>query len=158
MARYRTMRARRYGALLWCGFLKFEGRALSRIPYSRVPYMKDIMAIRNREYEAWARKYNRMGVPEAQFNKLWETHIKQRYNTKGWKRRGENWGATVAYRMLKEIKPEIERKYGYTSPWVKRRKDWVGVRRKIESEYDMGNIRKSKKPSLRGARGDRWLE
>lgn len=157
MANYRTMRARRYGALLWSGFLKFEGRALSRIPYTRVPYMKDLMAERARGYETFYRRLQKQGISWKEINKQWATHIKKRYNAKGWKHRGDRWGATVAYRMLKEIKPEIERKYGYTSPWVKRRKDWVGVRRKIEGEYDRGNIRKSKRPSLRGAMGDRWL-
>lgn len=133
---YKTRRQKRYEVLLYVGSLKFEARALSRIPI-KVPYMVPLIKERDVEYGRAIRRAKREGLSEEKFNREWQAHIKRRYNAKGWKKKGEYWGTTVAFRMLKSKEFDYRRKFpDYESPWEKRRKQWKDFIRRIEQEYE----------------------
>jgi len=160
MARkYKTMRMRRYEKLQFNGFIKFESRVLSRLPFSKMPYIDGMIKRRGQEYERAIRAAKRRGLSESEFNRQWDTHIKQRYYGKRWKlNKKERWGATVVFRMLKDFEREYKDRHpGYESPTEKRRKRERDFIDRMEREYD----KKAKRPKitrrLRGAEGDMWV-
>ena len=159
MARYKTVRAKRYEKLRFNGFLKFEARVISRLALSKMPYINDMIKGRRAEYDAKAKLAKRKGWPEWRFERWWITHIKLRFYGKKWKlNKREKWGATVAFRMLKTFEREYKDRHpGYDSPEAKRRKKTRPAMAAIDREYD----RKAKRPKitrrLRGAEGDRWV-
>lgn len=156
MARYKTRRMRRYLKLTDAGFVGWEARNLSLLPFSRVPYIKDLINGRKKEYEASIRKAAKKAWPEDQFNRWWGKHIKLRYIALGWKHKGDKWGATVAYRMLKAEKRRYEAKHrGYESPWVKKGRRFKDFIDRIDREYETKYHKQSSK--MRGAKGDQWV-
>lgn len=156
---YKTRRETRYKVLLDAGCPKWEARPLSRIPQGKaVPYMKVFIAQRKGEYDRAIKQANKKGLSREAFIKQWGTHIKRRYNAMGWKHRKDRWGATVAFRMLKDVKERYRnRKPSYESPWEKRRKRWKEFSAKIDREYDRNPIPRRISAGLRGATGDRWV-
>jgi len=157
---YKTRREQRYRVLLYAGCPKWEARPLSRIPQTKViPYMKVFINQRIEEYEKAFKRARKQGISDAEFNKQWGTHIKRRYIAMGWKHRKDRWGATVAFRMIKEVKDRYRnRKPEYESPWEKRRKRWKEFSAKIDREYDSRPPRRRRESAgLRGATGDRFV-
>jgi len=133
---YKTRRQNRYENLRKAGFVGFEARALSRVS-PRVPYMLPLMQKRYEEYQRATKRAQRQGLTEVEFNKQWQTHIKRRYVANRWKRRGDVWGVTVAFRMLKEAERQFKYKHpAYESPWEKRQKDWRNFIAKIDATYE----------------------
>lgn len=154
---YKTRREQRYRVLLYAGCPKWEARPLSRIPQKTIPYMKAFVNQRNEEYEKAWKRARKQGFSDEAFFKLWGKHIKFRYIAKGWKHKTDRWGATVAFRMIKEVKDRYRnRKPEYESPWEKRRKRWREFSAKIDKEYDRNPSRK-RGVGLRGATGDRFV-
>lgn len=133
---YKTRRQARYERLRICGFTGFEARALSRVSV-RVPYMMPLMKKRLVEYNRAKRQAQKSGLTEVDFNKRWLTHIKRQYIMKGWKHKGDRWGVTVAFRMLKAKEKEYKYKHPqYESPWQKTQKQWHDFIAKIDKSYE----------------------
>lgn len=157
---YKTRREQRYRVLLYAGCPKWEARPLSRVPQTKaVPYMKVFINQRIEEYEKAFKRARKQGISDVNFNKQWDTHIKRRYIAMGWKHRKDRWGATVAFRMIKEVKDRYRnRKPEYESPWEKRRKRWKEFSAKIDREYERNPPRRRRESAgLRGATGDRFV-
>ena len=156
---YKTRRETRYRALLYAGCPKWEARPLSRIPQGKaVPYMKGFIAQRKGEYDRAIKQANKKGLSNEAFIKQWGTHIKRRYIALKWKHLKDRWGATVAFRMLKDVKEKYKAgKKEYESPWEKRRKRWKEFSAKIDREYDRNPAPRRATAGLRGATGDRWV-
>ena len=133
---YKTRRQNRYARLKEIGFVGFESRGLSRVS-PRVPYLLPLMKERLAEYTKAIKQAKRRGISEQDFNKQWETHIKRRYLAKGWKHRGDSWGVTVAFRMLKDKEKTYKLKHPeYDSPWEKRQRQWRDFIAKIDRTYE----------------------
>jgi len=133
---YKTRRQTRYENLRKAGFVGFESRALSRVS-PRVPYMLPLMKERYAEYQRASNRAQKQGLTETEFSKQWLTHIKRRYIAKGWKHKGDVWGVTVAFRMLKDSERTYKYKHPqYDSPWEKRQKDWRDFIAKIDATYE----------------------
>lgn len=149
---YKTRRRARYERLRDSGFTNFEARGLSRVS-PRVPYMLPLMKERLAEYTRAIERAKRQEIAEADFNKQWLTHIKRRYIMKGWRHKGDPWGVTVTYRMLKDKEKEYKYKHpDYTSPWVKRQKAWRDFIGKLEatySKYPAGKIYGKRKAPIK---------
>jgi len=157
---YKTRREQRYEVLLYVGCPKWEARPLSRIPQTKAaPYMKVFIDQRNAEYEKAIKVAKRKGLTETQFNNWWGTHIKRRYIALGLKRKGDRWGATVAFRMIKTVKDRYkDKRPDYESPWEGRRRRWKDVMAKVDRAYELNPRPKKVGSKLRGASGDRWVE
>ena len=149
---YRTRRQTRYENLRKAGFVGFEARVLSRVS-PRVPYMLPLMKERYVEYQRATKRAQKQGLPEVEFNKQWQTHIKRRYVMKGWKRRSDVWGVTVGFRMLKDAEREYkEKKAQYESPWEKRQRDFRNFISKLEityEKYPSGRVYGKRKPPIK---------
>lgn len=147
---YRTRREKRYLALKDAGFVGFEARALSKVS-PKVPYMKPMIAERRREYDKTIKWAKKRGMSETTFNKQWLTHIKRKYIMKGWKRKGDIWGQTVAFRMLKTKEEEYRaRNEDYESPWQKRQKRWRDFLGNVETKADKYPRGRAYKPKGKG--------
>ena len=81
---YKPRRQKRYESLRDAGFVKFEARSLSFLPF-KLPYMQPMIRQRNAEYVKAIRQAKRRGLSENEFSKWWTTHIKRRYIALGWK-------------------------------------------------------------------------
>ena len=149
---YKTRRQGRYDRLRQAGFVGFEARALSRVS-PRVPYMLPLMQKRHEEYQREIKRAKRKGLTEIEFNKWWLTHIKLRYVAKKWKHKGDVWGVTAGFRMLKEAERQFKYKHpDYDSPWEKRQKDFRDFIRKIDATYEKyprGRTYSKRKPPVK---------
>ena len=133
---YKTRRQARYENLRKCGFVNFEARGMSRVS-QRVPYMLPMLKERFTEYSRAVKRAKQQGMSEVDFHRQWLTFIKRRYIMKGWKNRGDAWGVTVAYRMVKAVERDYKYKHPqYDSPWVKRQKAWKDFIAKIDASYE----------------------
>lgn len=134
--KFKTIRQKRYDVLCFTGFTGFEARTLSRVPF-RVPYILPLIKEREAEYTRAAKRAKRQDLSKTAFEKKWLNFIKRRYIMKGWRYRGEPWGATVTFRMVKDKEFDYKRKHPeYESPWEKRRKQFKDFLAKIERVYD----------------------
>ena len=149
---YKTRRQTRYENLRKSGFVGFEARAFSRVS-PKVPYMLPMMKERYAEYQRAIKRAHKQEQTEVEFNKQWQTHVKRRYITKGWKRRSDAWGVTTGFRMLKDVERAYKYKQPqYVSPWEKRQKDFKDFIRKIDATYEKypkGKVYGKKKPPVK---------
>jgi len=133
---YKTRRQSKFQTLINAGFIGFESRAFSRVS-PRVPYMKPMIKERKAEYDRMLKRALKQGIPEAERDKQWLTHIKRRYVANGWKRKGDKWGVTVAFRMLKAKEREYKYKHpAYESPWEKKHKSPADISAKLDATYE----------------------
>ena len=120
--RYKTRRQQRYLRLRNSGFLPFEAQELSKVP-NNVPYMANLY--RNRKMLLGRAKKDRWSYTK------YESSIKKLYDSNRWyrARKRDPWQMLkVAERRYKTKHPE------YSSPWKKRRKDFVEFTRKLEQD------------------------
>jgi hypothetical protein len=118
---YRTRRQNRYVALRKYGFLKFEAKDLSKVPF-KTPYMKPFIKERiNLRKTATRQKIG---------DKEYEATIKELYDIKKWFDRKGN---RDVWKMLQEFEEKYKKKHPeYQSPWQKKRKHWKDFVNKVE--------------------------
>ena len=125
---FKTRRQRRYQILRLAGFLPFEARELSRVPF-KVPYMDALVKQRHKRYEsALGRKLSRAE---------YERQIKTIYFDSKWRKRTRT--GKIKYDVWAMLR-DFENKYRaknpqYESPWEKRRKAWKDFTKKLEATY-----------------------
>jgi len=126
---FKTRRQHRYEILRLAGFLPFEARELSRIPF-RVPYIDMLLRERHKRYKsALDRKMSRAE---------YERQIKTMYFDSKWRRRTRT-GRIVydTWAMLRDFEDKYRAKNPqYESPWEKRRKAWKDFVGKLERTYE----------------------
>ena len=122
----RTRRLTRYQILRNKGLTNFEASIISTIPLN-VPFIKDL--ILDREYDK--AQAIRNGMSEGEFVSM----IKQQYIMNGFfkpaiagrKAKLDVWA------MIRDYEKKFKDKHpSYTSPWMKRRRNWVLARDKME--------------------------
>ncbi len=139
VVRLKTKRMRRYLKLVDAGFMPFEARGLSRIPFT-VPYMGGLLRARHIRY-TWARK---KGLTDRQYAKA----IRQLYLANDWikldkagRRRGDPW------KLLREFEDRYREKHPeYQSPGEKRRRRF----RRWEGDYISKKYRSDEEAMGRG--------
>lgn len=105
----RTRRASRAKILKESGFLPFETRALSKVPFS-VPYVRPLIKARMKAHLAYIAK----GNTEAQ----WHKFIRQEYRDHDWMQAG----VYDPWQMLRDREHRYRAKYpDYESPWESKR-------------------------------------
>ena len=122
----KTRRQNRYTKLRNAGFLPFEARPLSKVPFKTCPYMRQL--IRERREEA------RQAIKEGLSRRQWEDFIKARYGKNNWtsytrtgKVKADPW------KMLREYEDRWRnRQPDYTSPWEDKYRKWRDFIVKIE--------------------------
>ena len=122
----RTRRQNRYIKLRSVGFLPFESRALSKVPFKICPYMRQLIKDRQMDF----RQTKREGATQAQ----WENRIKDQYKRERWLRPDKK-GKLVAdpWTMLRDYEDRWRAKEPeYTSPWEKKWRNWRDFLGKIE--------------------------
>jgi len=126
MPRYKTRRARRYQLLRNSGFLPFEAMTLSKIPL-KIPFF-DILV-----KERFKRKEK--AIKEGWTKKRYTDTIKKDYTDNNWMvRKGKRILPTSVYNMFRHYEDAYRQKYpNYTSPWEKRRKDFMESTRAVET-------------------------
>jgi len=86
-------------------------------------------------------------------DKQFAATIRKQYRDNKWRRLGEGWTQTVAFRMLKAVEKQWKYKHpAYESPWMKRRKDWTGFSAKLDATYERyprGRTYSKKKPPVK---------
>jgi len=124
---YRTRREARYIKLRKYGFTRFEARPLSKVPTSVCPYFRELM----RERQALMKKALKMGKSEKEYT----DSIKELYRVNRWAKVNRA-GKIVAdpWKMLREYEDRWKQKNpNYTSPWMKRWRNWKDFQRKVEN-------------------------
>lgn len=126
---FRTRRQKRYSVERACGFLPFEARELSKVPF-KTPYMDVLLKERYKRYQsALDRKLSRAE---------YERQIKTMYFDGKWRRRTRT--GKIAYdpwAMLRDFEDRYRAKNpDYSSPWEKRRKAWKDFVGKLERTYE----------------------
>jgi len=124
------MRQGRYNKLLQAGFTKQEARALSSIPPSSVPYLRDLIHMRKTQVRQWIKS------GEVKTQKQLHQKITQFYVQKGFTK-------PVRYGFLKgNIQKDVwqllryaEKEFGcrypsYVSPFRRKRRDFIPFRGK----------------------------
>jgi hypothetical protein len=118
---FRPVRQKRYEMLRNKGFLPFEARALSRVP-KKVPYIKSVIGERT--------KFRNRGEKEGWSKLKYEQEVRALYKKKGW----TVGGANSPWAMVKDYETKYKDKHPeYTSPWVKKQKQWKDFERKFEA-------------------------
>ena len=123
---FRVRREARYVKLRQAGFLRFEARALSKVPTRICPYLRDMI----KERRDMLRQARKMGAKL----KDYEDQIKELYRTNNWLKRSRV-GKIVAdpWRFFRDYEDKFKAKFPqYTSPHEKRWKDWREFQSKIE--------------------------
>lgn len=139
MVRLKTKRMRRFKRLDSVGFVPFEARLLSKVPFT-VPYMGTLIRARHIRY-TWAKK---KGLSERQYIKA----IRQLYLANDWikvdkagRRRGDPW------QLLRQFEDRYREKHPeYQSPGEKRRRRF----RRWERDYISNKYRSDEKAMGRG--------
>jgi hypothetical protein len=139
MARYKTRRRNRYEKLRLSGFLPFEARTLSRVPF-RVPYIRSLMTVR--------RRMLRNALKEGMSRAGWERKIKTEYFDSGWLKWAKRKQAVYdPWKMLKDFERGYKARHPeYVSPWEKKQKNMPDFLEKIERTYEKN------RPAPRGMR------
>ena len=107
---FKTRRQARYDTLRKAGFLKFEARDLSRVPFN-IPYMRPLIKQR-------ADQYNKAVDDEWTIGQ-WEKAINKRYHDNQWL---DSKGKPSAWALLRDFEHKYRAKYPqYDSPWQKRK-------------------------------------
>ena len=114
---FRTRRQKRYVYLRNAGFLPFEARALSKVPYRSVPYFRELIDSRRRLLVGKTTKLAR------------EKAIKDLYEENKWYKAGKRFGKVLSvadpWKMLRDYEDIWRSKQPeYSSPWQKRKKRW----------------------------------
>lgn len=125
---FKTRRQRRYDILRKSGFLPFEARTMSRVPF-RVPYMDVMIKERFKGFdEALAKGVSRTG---------WEKIIKNFYIGNNWRKRTRLGRMKYdPWQMLRDFESKFRAKHPeYESPWEKRRRSWRDFVNKLEKTY-----------------------
>ena len=116
---FKTRRQRRYDTLRKAGFLKFESRDLSRVPF-KIPYIKPLVKARAEEYKRAVKEEWTIG--------RWEDLYKKRYKDNNWL---DSKGRPSPWAMLRDYEHDYRVKHpNYDSPWEKRRgamRDFIKV-------------------------------
>lgn len=127
---FRSRRQHRYLILRDTGFLKFEARELSKIPFN-IPYMDTLIKERYKAAKDAARdKITERG---------WKKIITNMYFDKGFTKTDKKTGKKTpdAWQMFRDFEFKFKSKHPeYESPWEKRRKNWKDFVAKIEKTYD----------------------
>ena len=114
---FRTRRQNRYLQLRKIGALPFEARPWSKVPFGRVPYMKDLINDRIKLFQQAQR--------EGLSIKRWEDRIKDLYNKNKWLKAGKRRIEADPWKMLRDYENKWRVKNpSYTSPWEARWKGW----------------------------------
>lgn len=122
---FKTRRQNRYSQMRRAGFLPFEARPLSKVPFAICPYLRRLI----REREGELGKARRQGATQRQ----WEDHIKGRYAANRWLRAGKKKIEADPWRMLRDYEDKWKAKQPqYTSPWQKRWRNWKDFLAKAE--------------------------
>ena len=123
---FRTRRQARYQKLRNSGFLPFESRALSRVPFKICPYMRQL--INDRQETVLEAK--RAGAAKTQY----ENQIKGLYNKEKWLKRDRiNRAVADPWRMLRDYEDRWRQKQpSYTSPWEAKYRRWKDFYSKLE--------------------------
>jgi len=123
---FRTRRQARYLRLRNSFFLPFEARPLSKIPTKICPYLRAMI----KERKEMARKAQAQGKTLTQF----ADQIKELYRINKWLKLNRA-GKIVAdpWKMLRDFEDKWKSKNPqYTSPWMKKWKQWRDFQRMIE--------------------------
>lgn len=122
---FRTRRQNRYYKLRNAGFLPFEARPLSKVPFKICPYMRQL--IRDRQIDFL--KAKKEGATRAQ----WENRIKELYSKEKWLRAGKRGIEADPWKMLRDYEDRWRQKQPqYTSPWEARYRAWKDFYTKLE--------------------------
>lgn len=127
---FRTRRQARYQKLRNSGFLPFEARALSRVPFKICPYMRQLISDRQETVS----EAKGAGATKAQY----ENQIKGLYNKEKWLKQ-DRIGKAVAdpWRMLRDYEDRWRQKQpSYTSPWEAKYRRWKDFYTKLERTMD----------------------
>ena len=132
---YKTRRQERYRKLREAGLLPFEARPLSKVPWAKAPYMKDMLNERRRI----VRNAHAQGLTDKQFEDL----VKDIYRRNNYitldrigRRKLDPW------RLFRTHEDTYRAKHPeHTSPWVKRQRNWQGAVRKIENSLKKEKLR-----------------
>ena len=122
---FRSMRQRRYNKLLTSGFTRGEARALSAIPLTAVPYMRDIIRLRKTQVKQWVKS------GEVRTERELYRQIAKWYRAKGFTKRAElgffeTPKAKDVWQLLRWAEREFGYKYpSYVSPFRRKRRDFV---------------------------------
>ena len=125
---FKTRRQRRYDILRIAGFLPFEARELSRVPF-KVPYMDVLIKERYKRFQEVTRaKWSWAG---------YERLIRAEYRDKNWQRQARAGRVRDdVWAMLRAFEHAYRAKHpDYESPWQKRRRGWRKFLRQVEDEY-----------------------
>lgn len=126
---FRTRRQHRYQILRDTGFLPFEAKALSKIPFN-VPYIDAMIKDRYKQVkEAGSEKVSQ---------REWERRIKGMYVDRNFTKTDKKTGRITLdpWQMMRDFEFKYKAKHpDYESPWEKRRKNWKDFMAKIERTY-----------------------
>ena len=121
----RTRRQNRYSKMRNAGFLPFEARPLSKVPFKICPYMRQLIRERQMDF----RQAKREGMSQAR----WEATIKDRYQRERWLRAGKRRIEADPWKMLRDYEDRWRAKEPeYTSPWEVKWRNWKDFLGKIE--------------------------
>lgn len=127
-----AMRPKRYGRYMYlrnAGFLPFEARALSTVPRKPVPYFREIIAERRKEFAKV--KSGKMSWT------AYEKKIHKMYSDNAFTKATANRIVYDPWKFLRHREDEYIQKHPeYQSPWVKRRRAWVDFTRKADRTFE----------------------
>lgn len=126
----RTRRQNRYTKLRQSGFLPFEARPLSRVPFKICPYMRQL--IRDRQADFLEAK--REGATRAQYeNQIKEAYGKNKWLTERETKKGVKYIEADPWKMLRDYEDRFRDKHPeYESPWEPKWRNWQKALDKIE--------------------------
>ena len=128
---FRTRRQNRYLKLRNAGFLPGEARPLSRVPFKRAPYTKEMFADRQKMVQKVVADMK--GASGTAIAKELERRVKKLYDTNRWTTAGKRRIYRDAWKMLRDYEDRWRDKFPqYTSPWQPRRRDFVNYVAKAE--------------------------
>jgi hypothetical protein len=120
---FRSMRQKRYNKLLESGFTRGEARALSAIPLSSVPYMRDLIRLRRIQVKEWVK------TGEVRTLEQLNAKVKEWYIKKGLTKSGQP-SIMDVWKLLRLVENQFGYKYpSYVSPFKRKRRDfqpWKG--------------------------------
>lgn len=126
---FRTRRQNRYRVLRATGFLSFEAKELSKVPF-RTPYFDTLIKERHKRYQA--------AIDRKLTRAEYERQIKTLYFDNKWRSRTKT--GRIAYdpwKMLRNFEYTYRLKHPeYESPWEKRRKAWKDFIEKLDRTYE----------------------
>ncbi|KKN45079.1 hypothetical protein LCGC14_0686610 [marine sediment metagenome] len=146
MARFKTLRQRRYEDLRNAGFLEFEARPLSKIKRN-VPYLKDI----TRDRQKLLKRAERKNWTAGQFS----ASIKAKYRGKNWLTKDAK-GRTKLdpHKLVKATERQFKDDHpDYVSPWRKRKQKFNTFVSKFEQRQPRRGQRLSEAEKIARKRG-----